>query len=308
MTDTDEQRWEPYPLRELRRDLAEREAAGESLWTEGLDSTTRNKLATCVRNLLWDYMHDDGVPTLLSAITQEVSDAAGVKSRAGEIPELFGRQGIDDFVDSIRDPDALPAVIFGLIEGLWHWQTVIDEEFVSRGARSRQGFQDRVTEVLEDHRIGFVFINGDFQPRSGSVADREILVPAVELLTGDPRFASADATYREALSAIQHRQPDEAITKACTALQSVLAALGCGTGSDKLKKQIALAADKGLFAKHDKPLQGWLIADRGNFGSAHPGDRPAVREDAWLTVHVVGAIILRLARGRPRAVRGEHSI
>ena len=42
MTDTDEQRWEPYPLRELRRDLAKREAAGESLRTEGLDSTTRD--------------------------------------------------------------------------------------------------------------------------------------------------------------------------------------------------------------------------------------------------------------------------
>lgn len=304
MTDTDELRWEPYPLRELRRDAAEREAAGENLWTEELESTTRNQFAACVRNLLWDYIQDPGVPTLLSAITQEVSDAAGVKSRAGEAPELFGRQDIDDFVDSIRDPDALPAVILGLIEGLWHWQTVIDEELVKRGAHSRQWFQDRITEVLEDHRIGFVFVNGDFQPRSGSIADREILVPAAELLTGDPRFADADATYREALSAIQHRQPDEAITKACTALQSVLAALGCG--SNNLSRQVAQAVDEGLLARHDKPLEGWLTATRGILGSAHPGTGAATREDAWLTVHVVGAIILRLARGRPRGVQDER--
>lgn len=83
MTDSDEQQWEPYPLRKLRRDTAEREAAGENLWTERLDSTTRNKLAACARNLLWDDVQDPGVPTLLSAITQDVSDAAGVKSRAG---------------------------------------------------------------------------------------------------------------------------------------------------------------------------------------------------------------------------------
>lgn len=216
---------------------------------------------------------------------------------------MFGRQDIDDFVDSIRDPDGSSAVIFGLIEGLWHWQTVIDEEVIKRGSRSRQWFQDRITEVLEDHRIGFVFVNGSFQPRSGSVVDREVLRPTLEFLTGDPRFADADTTYCEALSAIQHRQPDEAITKACTALQSVLAALGCN--SHKLSKQVARAIDKGLLAKHDKPLEGWLTADRGTLGSAHPGEGTATREDAWLTVHVVGAIILRLARGRSRGVQDE---
>lgn len=305
MTDPDDQRWVPYPLRELRRETAEREAAGESLWTERLNLTARNKLAACVRNLLWDDMHGPGVPTLLSAITQDVSDAAGVKSRAGEIPELFGRQDVDDFVDSIRDPDEHTAVIFGLIEGLWRWEAVVDEEFVKRGPGARQLFQERITEILEDHRIGFAFINGKFLPRSGSVADREILIPAVEFLTGDPRFADADAEYCEALDAIQHRQPDEAITKACTALQSALAALGCD--DDKLSTQVALAAGKGLFAKHDKPLQGWLIADRGNFGSAHPGDRPAAREDAWLAVHVVGAIILRLSRGSLRGDPGDRA-
>lgn len=304
MTDTDEQRWTPYPLRELRRDTAKREAAGENLWTEGLDPTTRNKLAACVRDLLWDYVQDPGVPTLLSAITQEVSDAAGVKSRTDEAPELFGRQAIGDFVDSIRDPDGSSAVILGLIEGLWRWQTVIDEELVKRGAGSRQWFQDRITEILDDRRIGFVFVNGRFQPRSGSVVDREVLRPTLEFLTGDPRFADADTIYREALGAIQHRQSDEAITKACTALQSVLTALGCD--SNKLSAQVAQAINKGILAKHDKPLEGWLTADRGNFGSAHPGDRPAVREDAWLTVHVVGAIILRLARGSSRGVQDEH--
>lgn len=304
MTDPVEQPWVPFPKQQLRRDMAEREAAGVSLWTEALDSTARNKLAACVRNQLWDDRDGRDAETLLSAITQDVSDAAGVVSRVDEVPELFGRQSIDDFVDSIRDPDVSPAIIFGLIEGFWRWQAVRDEEFIARHPRSRALLRDRITEILDDHRIGFVFVDGDFLPRSGSIADQEILVPTVEFLTGDPAFADADATYREALKAIQHRQPDEAITKACTALQSVLTALGCG--AEKLSKQIALAVGKGLLAKHDKPLESWLTADRSNLGSAHPGDGTAVREDAWLTVHVVGAIILRLARGRARGTLDEH--
>jgi len=243
---------------------------------------------------------------LLNVITQEVSDAAGVVNRAIEVPELFGRQSVDEFVNSIREPDQFPAVIFGLIEGFWRWQAVMDEEFIARRPRSRELLRDRITEILEDHRIGFVFVDGNFLPRSGSIADQEILVPAVEFLTGDPTFADADSTYREALRSIQHRQPDQAITKACTALQSVLAALGCGDGSDKLSKQFATAIDKGLLARHAKPLEGWLTADRGILGSAHPGDGTAVREDAWLTVHVVGAVILRLARGPARGMLDEH--
>ena len=305
MSDPTDQPWVPYPQRELRRATAEREAAGDELWTEWPDLATRNKLAACIRDWLWDDMHGGGVETLLSAITQEVSDAAGVVSRAAETPELFGRQSVDDFVDSIRQPDQYPAVIFGLIEGLWRWRTVIDEEFIARSPRSRQLFQDRIAEILEDHRIGFVFVDGNFLPRSGSIADREILVPTVEFLTGDPTFADADAMYREALTAIQQRQPDEAITKACTALQSMLTALNCGDGSDTLSRQVAHAIGRGLLAKHDKPLEGWLTADRGNFGSAHPGDGTAAREDAWLTVHVVGAIILRLSRGSARGASAE---
>ncbi|WP_420623283.1 hypothetical protein [Candidatus Poriferisodalis sp.] len=306
MTDPVEQPWVPFPKQELRRDMAEREAAGVSLWTEALDATARNKLAACVRDQLWDDRDGRDAERLLSAITQEVSDAAGVVSRVAEVPELFGRQSVDDFVDSIRDPDVSPAVILGLIEGFWRWQAVRDEEFIKRGPRSRELLRDRITEILDDHRIGFVFVDGDFLPRSGSIADQEILVPTVKFLTGDRAFADADSTYREALRAIQHGQPDEAITKACTALQSVLAALGCGEGSDKLSKQIAASIDNGLLAKHDKPLEGWLTADRGNLGSAHPGEGNAVREDAWLTVHVVGAIILRLARGRARGTLDEH--
>ena len=201
MSDPADQPWVPYPLRELRRATAEREAAGEGLWTEWPDPTTRNKLAACVRDQLWDDMQSANVRTLLNAITQAVSDAAGVVNRATEVPELFGRLDVDDFVDSIRQPDQLPAVIFGLIEGVWRWQTVLDEEFIARGPHSRQLFQDKIAEILEDHRIGFVFVGGNFLPRSGSIADQEILVPTVKFLTGDQAFADADSTYREALKA-----------------------------------------------------------------------------------------------------------
>jgi diacylglycerol kinase len=42
----------------------------------------------------------------------------------------------------------------------------------------------------------------------------------------------------------------------------------------------------------------WVSADRSTSGDAHQVGSAAI-EDAWLTVHIVGALILRLA-GSPR--------
>jgi hypothetical protein len=46
----------------------------------------------------------------------------------------------------------------------------------------------------------------------------------------------------------------------------------------------------------------WVESDRSEKGDAHNA-RPATREDAWLTVHIVGAVILRLT-GEPRTEDG----
>jgi hypothetical protein len=43
----------------------------------------------------------------------------------------------------------------------------------------------------------------------------------------------------------------------------------------------------------------WVAADRSEMGDAHHATQ-ATREDAWLIVHVVGAVMVRLASGQQR--------
>lgn len=302
-----EEPWVPYPLRARRHRAADRESAGESLWTETLSLEARNRLAACVRDQLTGDAMDGDMSEFLYSIAQTVCDAAGATGLVEEFPEGTGILYDFEFVDHIRNPLTEQGVVFGLIEGLWRQHADWAGTGVQTDERACESLTAKITEILEDHRIGLVFVNGQFLPRSGSSLDAGLLVPALEFLTGDARFADADAMYNEALAAIRDRQPNEAITKACTALQSLLAAMGCGARTDKLSTQFAQAIDTGLLAKHDKPLQGWLMADRGNLGSAHPGETPANRDDAWLTVHVVGSIILRLSRGEGRGTRDENT-
>jgi hypothetical protein len=66
---------------------------------------------------------------------------------------------------------------------------------------------------------------------------------------------------------------------------------------------MAVARSKGVFAPQDSPLMDaltkvvdWVAAERSSSGDAHNA-RPASREDGWLVVHIVGALIRRIAEG-----------
>ena len=61
------------------------------------------------------------------------------------------------------------------------------------------------------------------------------------------------------------------------------------------------AKNKGLLKGNDTPLTDavcktvdWVAAKR-NQGEAHKGDPDINMSDAWMMVHVVGALIIRLA-------------
>lgn len=114
-----------------------------------------------------------------------------------------------------------------------------------------------------------------------------------------------EKAYRAALEEIHNGKPDDAITDAGTALQETLELLGCEGNS--LGPLIKSARNRGLLGPHDTPLleslvsvMNWVSADRSTKGDAHNTDDVS-RDDAWLTVHVVGAVILRLLRGGARS-------
>jgi hypothetical protein len=164
-------------------------------------------------------------------------------------------------------------------------------------------FVEDVNEILVQERVGWELIDG----RMVEIHSRELHVAAIEpalRLLHRSEFAKADKQYRDAIDELAHGKADDAITDAGATLQEMLEALGCD--GNQLGDLARSARKKGLLGAHDTPLvdaiektMQWVGADRSEMGDAHHATL-ATREDAWLIVHVVGALIVRLASGQAR--------
>ena len=124
------------------------------------------------------------------------------------------------------------------------------------------------------------------------------VVPTLYLLHSQPQFAAAETAYQKALGELRNRDAGDAVTDAATALQDVLTALECEGRA--LGDLLRSATRKGLLKGNDTPLTDalgkvadWVAAKR-NQGEAHQGDPDIDMNDAWMVVHVVGALIIRL--------------
>ena len=78
--------------------------------------------------------------------------------------------------------------------------------------------------------------------------------------------------------------------------------MALGGQGNALGRPVMDAKQRGLLASHDQTLTDgivkfldWASADRSQTGDAHSNGHTALG-DAWLMVHVVGALVLRLAR------------
>jgi hypothetical protein len=165
-------------------------------------------------------------------------------------------------------------------------------------------FHKYVEVVLREHRISFDFVNGKMIEFSSREMHAAVVLPTLLLLAGRPELSSVEKAYQDALREISTGNPSDAITDAGTALQELLTVLGCK--GNALGLLIKSARSKGLLASHDVPMMDflekvmhWVAADRSELGDAHKSTQ-VPHEDAWLTVHVVGAIILRLVGPSPR--------
>jgi hypothetical protein len=170
------------------------------------------------------------------------------------------------------------------------------------------GFVDAVNRVLREHRIAHIVVDGEVLPRSTDELDAAVVRPALGLLLPS-RFSRAHEQYLSALKEIQRGDAGDAITDAAAALQEVLEALGCE--GNALGPLIKNARRRGLLGAHDSPLVDavekaahWVSADRSETGDAHHASDAGIA-DAWLIVHVVGALIVRLTD--PGAPRSEES-
>lgn len=259
--------------RRAERDL--RESLGEELWTEELPSGARIALST-----VWAALEEeDRYSTIPSAVSHRLR-ISGVPA-----PASVHADSILKAADSDLALDLLGA-----------FAIVISESVKFRYEYPK--LEIFINEILEDYRVAFRVIDAEVVPIGSDELHTTVVVPALKLLVGS-RFAKAHSAYLEALKQLP-ANPANAITDAGTALQETLTALGCKGNS--LGPLIKSARSSGLLAAHDEKLAGgieqflqWASANRSEAGDSHKVS-DASRDDAWLMIHVVGALIVKLAK------------
>jgi hypothetical protein len=275
--------------------LTKAEAEGQSFWSTEFDKNARMKFVhafqdACSEDMREKYaevargliLRDEGLPYLTDPYKNHQTDLLN-----------FLLNGKDDMLPSAIEAIArvltIPTHEMG---GSFSYSPRVDPEY----------FTDAANVVLREHRISFELIEGQMVPLKSQELHAAIVAPMLRLLSGRAGLGKVEAAYQDALGELAEGKPADAITDAATALQEALVARGCkGNALGPLAKS---ARSKGLFGPHDAVMTDmlhrmvdWVSADRSAKGDAHQVAQPSV-EDAWLTVHVVGALILRLAGPR----------
>lgn len=170
-----------------------------------------------------------------------------------------------------------------------------------RNADSAEVFDESVDAIFQQHGIRYRMKGGDIYP----VDSLELFESVVEpILIGGGGFEGVNQAYGKALLEIKNNDPGDAITDACVALQELLK--GMGYEGKVIGDQLRAAKRAGWLKGSDEPLIesiekafSWVSGQR-NDGEAHRADPGTTLSDAWLMVHIVGALIVRLAEGDKR--------
>ena len=276
-------------------------ASGEATWTEELSHDVRVKLRYLWTQITNHRAFGDSVLELESYIGDRTlqSIAFPLKSEM-MVPNARGGLNNDQLLTLIEaqheallliaaNPTIARPPYPGMSADLYELLEAAPERF-----------RQKVNQIFEAHIVGFhLHQNSHLIPIDSHEMHTAVVGPTLYLLHSQPRFAAAESAYQNALKELRVRDAGDAITDAATALQDVLKALGC-TGnalSDLLKS----AKINGLLKGNDTPLTeaisktiDWVAAKR-NQGEAHHGDPDINMSDAWMVVHVVGALTIRLS-------------
>jgi len=283
--------------RKRQQELAEREAAGENLWTKSFSEGTRVKIKLAAADTIGIHAADDVYGFAHGLLCRQWGQEKFITASVNSTTDLIGalQIGDDDLVADVIEA-VYSAILFTL------------QNFSSGRARPVAGpkaFAERVNDILREERVAFELVEGQMVDLESEELHVAVVAPALRLLSGREGFDKVEIAYRNAIMELSGGSADDAITDAGTALQEMLTALGCNGSS--LGPLIGDARRRGLVAPHDarfdqaiSNVMDWVSADRSQSGEAHHVSN-ATPEDAWLIVHVVGALILRLASGPPRA-------
>ena len=271
-----------YGHRKRQRAYAEAEARGESLWTPAFSDVARTRLRALFE-AAWPEMSRYSDPA--NEISQLLRHHLGVDVD-------WNHHGLVDQAMKKCSDELMPSLIEAIV--------VISEKHLM--SETYEMLNEVINIVLAEERISYELVNGQMVDFESKQLHQEVVAPTLRLLSGRPGWDKVEAAYQDALREIAQGHAADAITDVGTALQEALALLGCK--GNALGPLVTSARKKGLLGAHDSKLTDgvekmldWVSADRSILGDSHKGASEAVREDAWLAVHVVGALILRLAGG-----------
>ncbi|MFF2348089.1 hypothetical protein [Pseudarthrobacter sp. NPDC058119] len=273
-----------FSERKRLKALAVAEASGQSFWTEDIAVEARTKIAhlfSACSGLADDYNFD-----LHHIVTRRVSVDLGINLRTLDFNSLSQTEEVDLFLTFVEAAHL----------------TLED----SRRSDLAPQFAEAVNRIFNSHRVAYKLI-----PEGSQIIELDslelhnaVVDPVIKLLYGEPKLDRAQAAYMAALKQISHHEAANAITDAGTALQETFKALG--VPGKVLGDQIKAVRASGLLAGRDAPMLEsvvkaleWVASERNQNGDGH-NVTDATLDDAWLIVHVVGALIVRLA-GTPRS-------
>ncbi|MYB44032.1 MAG: hypothetical protein F4X74_03725 [Acidimicrobiia bacterium] len=273
------------PMLHGRRKLIEEtvvaEAQGKSLWTDQLDERVRHRICYALEKIRDEDQRSD------RGSTYPVDKAWKWTAEDLGLPSPFPGYNVHRFAVERVMAEQEESEILSFVEAVI---------FLARtgGLDIVDNFIETVREILLEHRVSFDLVDGQFVPFSSRVLHESVVVPALTLLGSRKSLHDVEKAYHSALNEIHTGSPGDAITDAATAVQLTLEVLGCD--GETLGPLAKSAQRKGIVTGYDEKLIHWVSADRSNKGDAHKVDSASV-EDAWLVVHVVGALILRIADG-----------
>lgn len=287
-----------YHQRKNLRAIEEAEAQGQSFWTDRFDETARTKIW-----ILFDRATHSDLRFAQDARSR-LMISLGVPKLTAASDAFLDSDEADDLSTFLTecDDELVPSVVEAMLLSFDRRESPIPDVFNAIERQNlRAEFEAGLVDVFAEHRIAFEVIGDEMCSFSSRELHVEIVEPVLQLLADAPELNAAESAYQDALKEIAAGNAADAITDAGTALQEALSALGCEGNS--LGKLGASAREMGLLAPHDvtladaiRKILDWVSADRSESGDAHNAS-PATRDDAWFTVHVVGALILRLTKG-----------
>lgn len=278
--------------RKKQQAIQEAEAKSGSFSTTKFEEPVRVKLTYALK-----HAAGGDASTLTAAIVAAQARLGGElgKYRLTDKPGITPAEDFFTYLHTCPD-DMMPSVIEAAIQGLRaaSWYSFVPV--------SIEGFKDDVRTVLDRHRVAWVLEDDEMHELKSKELHSGVIEPALRLLVDQKEFGAVEDAYQEALRKVSAGEPANAITDTGTALQEMLRACGCKGNS--IGDLASDARKTGLLAPHDSRLAAgiqsiieWVGADPSEKGDTHRVGQPP-KEDAWLTIHVVGALIVRLAAGK----------